>query len=228
MQHLAIIPDGNRRWAAKNKLRSFLGHKRGMEAVESAIKICIVNGIKFLSFYTFSLENFRRSNEEKQYLFKLITTEVKRQLPKLIKQEVRIRFLGDCNVFPESTRESIEFIENKTKILDKLQLNLLFCYGAQQEMVHAVKTLAKKIKDKLLSINEINIDEIKNSLWTKGIPDPDLIIRTGNVMRLSNFLLYQAAYSEFLFLDRFWPEINEEILKNCLAKFITVKRNFGA
>jgi len=228
MQHLAIIPDGNRRWATKNKLESFFGHKKGLNSVRSAIKVCIKNNIKYLSFYTFSLENFRRSEHEKNYLFNLLTTEVTKELPELIKQKIRVKFLGDATYFPKTVHTAIKQIEEQTKDLNVLQLNLLFCYGSQQEMVHAVKTLAQQVKDGKLDINDIDTQKITNSLWTTGIPDPDLIIRTSGATRLSNFLLYQAAYSEFLFLDYFWPEITEQILEKSLYKFTHVQRNFGA
>ena len=130
-------------------------------------------------------------------------------------------------MFPPKLLATIEEGELETKDFDRLYLNLLFCYGAQQEIVYAVKKLAEKVKKGVLEINEITVDSMKESLWTAGMPDPDLIIRTGNVIRLSNFLLYQAAYSEFLFLDCYWPEITEEILQNCLNKFTHLQRNFG-
>jgi undecaprenyl diphosphate synthase len=228
MQHLAIIPDGNRRWAAKNKLDAFLGHKTGMESVRTAIKVCIKNSIKYLSFYTFSLENFRRSETEKNYLFNdLLSRQLTKELPELIQNGVRIKFIGDAGVFPTSIQDSIAHIEEQTKHLDTLQLNLLFCYGAQREVVHAVKLLAQKVSDGLLSINEITETTVSNALWTSGMPDPELIIRTGGVMRLSNFLLFQAAYSEFTFLTEYWPEVTETILEKCLQDFEAVQRNFG-
>lgn len=228
MQHLAIIPDGNRRWAAKNKLEALFGHKKGLEAVESAIKVCIKNGIKYLSFYTFSLENFRRTEHEKSYLFNLLATEFQKALPQLIKQEVRVKFLGDASLFPEAIRSTIQEVERQTNEFGKLQLNLLFCYGAQQEIVHAARLLAQQVKEGTLAPEAITVDMLKNNLWTTGIPDPDLIIRTGNVSRTSNFLLYQSAYSEWFFVDQFWPDMNEVALEACLEKFTTVKRNFGA
>jgi undecaprenyl diphosphate synthase len=227
MQHLAIIPDGNRRWAKKNKFKSLLGHKKGLQAFRLAIKFCIKRGIKFLSIYTFSLENFKRSEDEKNYLVELFVNEFPKQLPELIEQGIRVRFLGDRNYFPEKVRPVIDEIEEKTKHLDLLNFNLLFCYGAKGEIVHAVKNLAKKVKDGNLNINDINEQSISDSLWTTGIPDPDLIIRTSGIIRLSNFLLYQAAYSEFAFLECYWPEVTEAHLADCVNKFEEVQRNFG-
>lgn len=228
MNHLAIIPDGNRRWAKQHKLESFFGHKKGVDAVRSAISVCIKNGIKYLSFYTFSLENVNRSEIEKTYLFNLLASELGNQLPELIKEKVKIRFLGDKSFFPESILPTIANLEEKTKDLDTLHLNLLFFYGGQQEITQAVQKMAEKVKTGELNAQDISVDTIKSNLWTAGTPDPELIIRTGNVSRLSNFLLFQAAYSEFMFLDSFWPDANEEMLQGCINKFTGIKRNFGA
>ncbi len=227
MQHLAIIPDGNRRWALQNKLESFFGHKKGMEHVRSAIQVCIKNGIKYLSFYTFSLENFKRSDQEKIYLFNLLAEGMSKELPDLIKNGIRVRFIGDRTLFPQSLCPVVHEVEHQTAHLQTLNLNLLFCYGATTEITHAVKVIAQKVKDGLLSVDEINDDTVHNALWTAGIPDPDLIIRTGGLSRLSNFLLYQSAYSEFSCLDCYWPEITEEKLEQCLDRFKTIQRNFG-
>lgn len=227
MNHLAIIPDGNRRWAKKNKLESFFGHKKGVEAVRSAITVCIKNSIHYLSFYTFSLENFKRSEIEKTYLFNLLAAEFSSMLPELIKDGIKVCFLGDRRYFPDSIRPVINEIEEKTKDLTALQLNLLFCYGGQQEIVQATQRIAQAVKEGKIKIEDITVDTVKQSLWSPDMPDPELIIRTGSVSRLSNFLLYQAAYSEFMILDSFWPEANEEILQGCIDKFLGVQRNFG-
>ncbi len=227
MQHLAIIPDGNRRWAKKNKLKSIMGHRTGMEAFKKTIKFCLKKGINYLSFYTFSLENFNRPEEEKKYLFKLLMDQSIKQLPELKKQGVRVRFIGDRNYFPHEMLSSIKQIEDETKDNNKLNLNLLFCYGGQREIVHVVKDLAKKVKAGVIDLEDINEEKIKGSLWTAGMPDPELIIRTSKRARLSNFLLYQAAYSEFMFLDIFWPEITDDHLQKCLDDFDGIQRNFG-
>ena len=228
MQHLAIIPDGNRRWAIQNKLASFLGHQRGVDVVRTAITFCIKNSIKYLSFYTFSLENFRRSETEKNYLFNnLLRDCFIKELPELIKNGVRVRFLGEQSLFPEDLRETIHHIETETKHLDVLHMNLLFCYGATLEITQAVKKIAQQVRDGLLSVESIDESTVRNALWTGDIPDPDLIVRTGGVVRLSNFLLFQAAYSEFAFLDCYWPDVTEEKLGHCVDQFNKTKRNFG-
>jgi len=228
MNHLAIIPDGNRRWAKEHKLEAFFGHKKGVDAVRSAITVCIKNGIKYLSFYTFSLENINRPELEKSYLFKLLSTEFTSLLPELIKEKVRVRFLGDRNLFPKDIRTTIGDVEEKTKHLNTLNLNLLFFYGGQQEIAQAMQKIASQVQHGELEIKDISVNTIKDSLWTSGMPDPELIIRTSGISRLSNFLLYQAAYSEFMFLDSFWPETNEAMLQGCIDKFTGIKRNFGA
>ncbi|MBX9830885.1 di-trans,poly-cis-decaprenylcistransferase [Candidatus Babeliales bacterium] len=227
MQHLAIIPDGNRRWAAKNKLESVFGHRKGMETLRFAIKVCLKNSIKYLSLYTFSLENFSRSQAEQSYFFKLFF-EFKKELPELIEQGVCVRFLGDRSYFPNDVLSVIYEVEEQTKQCAKLFLNLLFCYGSQQEIVFAARSLAKKVQMGEMKLEDITPDSLKNSLWTSGMPDPDLIIRTGNTVRVSNFLLFQAAYSEYMFLDCFWPEVTEEVLQQCVNKFDTIQRNIGA
>ncbi len=227
MQHLAIIPDGNRRWAAQNKLESFFGHKKGLGPVESAIKVCIKNSIRYLSFYTFSLENFKRSENEKNYLFNLLADNFAHKLPELITNGVRVRFIGDRSLFPEKIQTIAHQTEEQTQHLSTLNVNLLFCYGATAELTQAVRNIAQKVKDGLLAPEQITQDTLRTSLWTAGIPDPDLIIRTGGLTRLSNFLLFQAAYSELSFLDCYWPDITEEKLENCIERFKQTQRNFG-
>lgn len=227
MQHLAIIPDGNRRWAMKNKLESLFGHKRGMETIKSAIQVCIKNSVQYLSFYTFSLENFRRSDGEKSYLFTLLAQGLLKEVTDLIAHGVRVRFIGDRSLFPDAVRDVISDVELQTAHLNVLNLNLLFCYGAKAEITDAFKALARQIKDGTLSIDQINEETVHNALWTGGMPDPDLIIRTGGVSRLSNFLLFQAAYSEFSFLSCYWPEVTEELLEQCVQDFKSTQRNFG-
>ncbi|MFH1643839.1 MAG: polyprenyl diphosphate synthase [bacterium] len=227
MQHLAIIPDGNRRWAKQHLKESVWGHRKGTETVQTAIEFCIKKGIKHLSFYTFSLENFNRPEAEKNYLFNLLAENFGNELPKLIKEGVRVRFIGQSSLFPEKLKPVIQKIETATKHLSKLNLNLLFCYSGRQEIIEAVKNVAKKVKDGFMSLDDINEDSFYQNFWSSEIPEPDLIIRTSGRARLSNFLLYQAAYSEFDFLDCHWPEVTEKHLQKCFDKFKSTQRNFG-
>jgi undecaprenyl diphosphate synthase len=227
MQHLGIIPDGNRRWAKNNKLKSFFGHKKGLDAFKTAIKFCLKKGIKYLSIYTFSLENFNRPEEEKNYLFKLLIDESLKLLKELNEHGVRIRFIGDKSFFPKNAVSSINMMEEETKNNQKLNLNLLFCYTGQQEIISATKNIAQKVKDGLLDVSDISEQTLKSSLWLADVPEPELIIRTSKRARLSGFLTYLSAYSEFMFLDLFWPEITENHLESCLDDFSGVERNFG-
>ncbi len=227
MQHLAIIPDGNRRWAKKNFKRSFWGHKKGTETVHTAIEFCLKKEIKHLSFYTFSLENFDRSETEKNYIFNLLADNFEQELPKLIKDGVCVKFIGQSSLFPENLKPVIKKVQEATKHLDKLHLNLLFCYGGRQEILHAVKNVARKVKSGELDVDDIDEKVFQSHFWSYGIPDPDLIIRTSKRARLSNYLLFQAAYSEFMFLDCFWPDITEKDLACCVDQFNSTQRNFG-
>jgi len=228
MKHLAVIMDGNRRWAKKKGLRSFLGHRQGAKSIKKITDFCLKKGISYLSLYTFSIENFNRSEQERSYLFELIKNEALKQLDLFLKHGVRVRFLGERSLFPESIKSTIEEIEERTKDLDKLNLNFLFCYGSRQEIVDGIKKLFQKIKQGLISENDISEKELADCLWTAGMPEPDLIIRTGGAVRLSNFLLFQAAYSELYFLDCLWPEIDETHLQGAYDKFSASQRNFGS
>lgn len=227
MQHLAIIPDGNRRWAKQNKLQTLLGHQKGGHAVKDAISVCLKNRIKYLSIYIFSLENFNRSDSEKDYLFKMIPDQVKENRPSLLKNCIRVRFVGDKNTFPQNTLEVINSIEQETKDFDALNLSFLFCYGGRQEIVSAIKDLAKDITSGAVSADKVDEQIFRKYLWSTSLPDPDLIIRTSGISRISNFFTFQAAYSELMFLDRFWPEVNEECLQKCIDDYKNISRNFG-
>lgn len=227
MQHLAIVPDGNRRWAKQHKLESVLGHKTGMNTLKHALTVCLENKIKYLSFYAFSLENFKRDEAEKTYFFSLAAEGLAEQLPSLLEQGINVQFIGDRNYFPDVLREVINDVTKQTAHCGKLQLNLLFCYGGKSELVHAARALARQALLGTLDPDAIDERMLSDALWTKGIPDPDLIIRTGGAIRLSNLLLFQAAYSELMFLDCFWPEVTKEKLQQCINDFADIKRNFG-
>ena len=231
MQHLALIMSGNRRWARENKLKAaFLGYDKGVESIKSSISFCLNNNIKYLSLYTFSFENFRRPEEEKDYLFKLLAIMFKKELKSLIKEKINVRFVGDRSKFPIGIRDVVEKTEERTKDYDRLYLNLLFCYGGQQEIVSAAKKIASKVKNNEISLESIDTNTFRQNTWFSDIPEPDLIIRTGSKgeLRLSNFLSFQSAYSEFMFLDEYWPEMNQKLLERCINNFKGVKRNFGA
>jgi undecaprenyl diphosphate synthase len=223
-----MVMDGNRRWAREKKLEAVTqGHRKGVDAAKVAIEFCLKKGIKYLSLYAFSLENFRRSDTEKKYLFNLLNNFLEKHAQDFIERGIQVRFVGDRSLFPESTRDTIEKIEEQTKDLSSLQVNFLFCYGSTQELISATKQVAKKVETGELSSDEIDETILRKSMWFGDVPDPEIIIRTGKVSRLSNFLLFQGAYSEWFFLDCYWPEVNEEKLEKCVEQFHQVRRNFG-
>ena len=157
----------------------------------------------------------------------MLATEFRSALPELIQENVRVRFVGDSSYFPDVIKDTIAQVESGTQHCSTITLNLLFCYGARSELVHAARSLAQKVKDGVLAVQDITEESLGNSLWSSSSPDPDLIIRTGNTVRTSNFMLYQGAYSEYMFLEQYWPEVTEDILAGCIEKFADIKRNFG-
>lgn len=227
IQHLACIMDGNRRWARDKGLLSWEGHKEGITAARRVVSFCLEKGIPYLSLYTFSIENFNRTAQELAYLFSLMTNEGESLAKEFVENDVRVCFIGNRALFPKQVQPIINRLEQSTAHCTALQLNLLFCYGARQEIVGSIKRIVQKIKEGLLSEDDISDQLVENHLWTSGIPAPDIIVRTGGVRRLSNFLLYQAAYSEFYFLDCFWPDITREHLEHALGFFYECQRNFG-
>lgn len=227
IKHLAIVMDGNRRWAKRNGLFPWYGHREGVESLKRVIQFCLEKQILYASFYTFSLENFKRSEDEKHYLFDLIVKEAEKQLNLFIEKGARIRFIGDRTLFPASVLPICERLERATAHLSTINLAFLFCYGARQEIVDSVKRIIHEIKAGRLTEEELNDEQFAQTLWTHDLPDPDLIIRTGGSQRLSNFLLYQSAYSELYFLDCLWPEITTNHLEHALNYFYQTKRNFG-
>lgn len=227
IQHLACIMDGNRRWARKCGRMPSYGHKEGVETVKRVIQFCFDNQISYLSLYTFSIENFKRSPEEVGYLFQLLAQSVQEGLPEFLQRGIRIRFVGDRSLFPAELMRVCADVEEKTAMMNTLTLNFLFCYGSQQEIISGVKAIIAQIKKGLLNEQDITCESFNDFLWTNGIPAPDLIIRTGGVKRLSNFMLYQSAYSEFYFLDCLWPELSTHDLQQAVNFFNNCQRNVG-
>lgn len=219
IQHLALIMDGNRRWAKKRALMPWLGHRQGVQSVEMVINYCLDKHIRYVSLYTFSLENFKRSDKEVDYLFALIK-EAKDKIQKFIDNNVQVRFIGDKDKIPLDTRAVCEEIEQQTQHGTALQCNFLMCYGGQQEIIQAAQTLVAQGSD-------ITEQSFTRALWLGDIPGPDLIIRTGGVKRLSNFLLFQSAYAEIRFLDCLWPDITQDILHQTVLDGIDAHKNVG-
>ena len=219
LNHVAIIMDGNGRWGVKHKNSRNAGHKAGLKTVEKIIKATIKNKIKFLTLYAFSTENWKRPKKEINYLFSLLETFLINRVEELHKQNIKLKIIGVKN-FSLKLNKLLIKSEKKTFNNSKLQINLALNYGSKFELINAFKSLKKK---------KVNITEknLKKYLQTKNIPDPDLLIRTGNTQRLSNFLLWQLAYAEIFFEKKLWPDFNERDYNKVIKKFRNIKRNFG-
>ena len=219
LKHVAIIMDGNGRWGLKNKKSRNAGHKAGLNTVEKIIKETIKNKIKFLTLYAFSTENWKRPKKEINFLFSLLENFLVNRIDELHKQNIKLKIIGVKN-FSIKLNKLLNQSEKKTSKNTKLQINLALNYGSKFELINAFKNLCKN-KD---LINEKNI---KKYLQTKNIPDPDILIRTGNTQRLSNFLLWQLAYAEIFFEKKLWPEFTEKDYNKIIREFRNIKRNFG-
>jgi len=219
INHVAIIMDGNGRWGLRNKKSRNLGHQEGLKTVEKIIKSTIKNKINFLTLFVFSTENWKRPKKEVNFLFKLLESFLGDKIFELNKQNIKLKVIGVKN-FSKKINKLLKESEDLTKKNNKLQINLALNYGSKNELVNALKKITKK----KININERNISK---NLYTNGIPDPDLLIRTGDTNRLSNFLLWQIAYSEIFFEKKLWPDFNEKDFEKILLKFKKIKRNFG-
>ena len=219
LKHVAIIMDGNGRWGLKYKKSRNAGHKAGLKTVEKIIKETIRHNVKFLTLYAFSTENWRRPKKEIDFLFSLLETFLINRIGELHSQNIRLKIIGVKN-FSQNLNKLLNSAEKKTSKNRKLQINLALNYGSKFELVDTFKKINKKGK-------KINVKNIEQNLYTSNIPDPDILIRTGNTKRLSNFLLWQIAYSEIFFEKKLWPDFNENDYNKILKKFKKIKRNYG-
>ena len=219
LNHVAIIMDGNGRWGLKNKNSRNAGHKAGLNTVEKIIKISLKKKIKFLTLYAFSTENWKRPKKEINFLFNLLENFLKNRINELHKQNIKLKIIGEKK-FSTTLNRLINLSEKKTSRNRKLQINLALNYGSKYELIKAFKELKKN----RLMISEKNLEKF---LQTKNIPNPDILIRTGNTKRLSNFLLWQLAYSEIFFEKKLWPDFNEKDYNKIIKNFRKIKRNFG-
>tara|TARA_B100000989_G_scaffold86363_1_gene62024 strand:+ start:1062 stop:1736 length:675 start_codon:yes stop_codon:yes gene_type:complete len=219
LKHVAIIMDGNGRWGLKNKNSRNAGHRAGLNTVEKIIKETIKNNIKFLTLYAFSTENWKRPKKEINFLFNLLENFLKEKIEDLNKQKIRLKIIGKKN-FSNKLNSLLNLSEKKTSKNKRLQINLALNYGSKAELIYAFKELEKNKE----LINEKNV---KKYLQTRDIPDPDILIRTGNTKRLSNFLLWQLAYSEIFFEKKLWPDFTEKDYYKIIRKYKSIKRNFG-
>ncbi len=226
-KHIAIIMDGNRRWAKKRGLDAKTGHKQGADTLENIVKFANKLGISYLTVYAFSTENWKRTEEEVGALMLLLQNYLENFLQRVDTENVKIRVLGDITKLPKGLQKSIQKCVAKTKENTGLVLNIAFNYGGRDEIVKAVQQIAKKVQEGKLKPEEIQENTVEKELYTAGQPDPDLLIRTSGEMRTSNFLPWQLVYSEFLFMDKYWPDFTGEDLLEAIAIYQKRNRKFG-
>lgn len=222
LKHIAIIMDGNRRWAKERNLPSAVGHKKGVDALKKAMRACDDFGIKYLTVYAFSTENWNRKPEEVNFLMDLLGQTLKNELKEMHENNVVISFIGDTTKLSDKLQAILNNAVETTKNNSGVNLQIAFNYGSRAEIVKAVQEIVDEGE------NNITEELISKHLYTSNIPDPDLLIRTGGEMRISNYLLWQIAYSEFIVIPEFWPEFNKEKLAECIKEFERRNRRFGA
>ena len=223
LQHIAIIMDGNRRWAKEKNLPSAMGHKKGVDALKATLRTCKDFGIKYLTVYAFSTENWNRKKEEVDFLMELLAITLTNELAEMHSEGVVISFIGDIKKLSPKLQKILNNSVETTKNNTGVHLQIAFNYGARDEIVHAVKSIVEQ------GVKPENITEelISQNLYTKGIPDPDLLIRTGGEKRISNYLLWQIAYSEILVTKQYWPEFDKNSLADAVEEFHSRQRRFG-
>lgn len=226
--HIAIIMDGNGRWAKKRLLPRVAGHRKGADAVRETVKACGELGIGYLTLYAFSSENWKRPADEVDDLMGLLRLYLRKELRDLHKNNVRVRFIGERDALAEDIKDLIKDAEEQTQSNTGLTLVIALNYGARAEIVRAVKEFTQSVQSGALSIDDLTEDYFSDQLFTSQIPDPDVIIRTSGEQRLSNFLLWQSAYSELLFTDTLWPDFNRAALEAAIEEFQLRERRFGA
>lgn len=226
-KHIAIIMDGNRRWAKQRGLETRLGHKEGAETLKKIAKYANNIGIKYLTVYAFSTENWKRTEEEVGALMALLKMYVDDFLKDSNLENIRINILGDISRLDKGLQKSIENAIVRTKNNTGLTLNIAFNYGGRDEITRAIRKIAKKAQDGEIAINDIDEQVVSDNLYTAGQPEPDLLIRPGGEKRISNYLLWQLAYTEFIFLDKYWPDFSERNLDEAIEVFENRNRKFG-
>ena len=220
LKHIAIIMDGNGRWGLRKKNSRKFGHKKGLEVVENIIIAAIKKNIQYLTLFVFSTENWKRPSKEINYLFNLLNKYIDKEVNNLLEKGIKIKIIGKINRFPKILKSKLKNVEKISKINTKIQVNMALNYGSRQEIIDSIKNLNKK---KLL-ITEKNINKF---LYTNNIPDPEILIRTGNTNRISNFLVWQSIYTEIFFVKKMWPDFKTEDFFKIINKFYKINRNFG-
>jgi len=226
-QHIAIIMDGNGRWAKKRGLPKIMGHKQGVDSVKNSVKACIKFGVKYLTLYAFSTENWLRPRKEIEGLFKLLENFLDSQFQIFHKNNVRLCIIGDREKIAPFLRKKIEQAEKDTKAYNSLVLNIALSYGAREEIVRAVKNISEDVKKGSVKTSDIDEKLFSEYLYTKDCPDPDLLIRTSGEMRISNFLLWQISYAEFYVTPKLWPDFGEKDLKIAIEEYDKRDRRYG-
>jgi undecaprenyl diphosphate synthase len=224
-KHIAIIMDGNGRWAMDRGLDRTFGHKAGLDNLEQVTTVCSNLGVKYLTVYAFSIENFNRPAYEVEALMGLVLSFFKMEL--FHNNNVSFHVVGDMARLPQSVQDKLQSMMDETAMYDGMALTIAMPYSAKKELVNTTKIIARKVQNGEISIDDINEDTISDNLWTNWMPDPDLLIRTGGEVRISNYLLWQCAYSEFYFCDCYWPDFSEEELLKAIHSYQSRQRRFG-
>ena len=223
LRHLAIIMDGNRRWAKEKLLPTPVGHKKGVEALRETVRACDELGIKYLTVYAFSTENWNRKPEEVNFLMNLVAETLANETEEMHKENVKIKFIGSRDILSDKLKSIISDSEQKTMDNSGVVLQIAFNYGSRAEIVNAVKAIVNSN----ITVDKIDENLISDYLYTSGVPDPDILIRTGGEQRISNYLLWQIAYSEIIVRNEYWPEFNKKILCECIEEFGKRQRRYG-
>ena len=226
-KHIAIIMDGNGRWAKKRAMPRTFGHKKGAENVVNITRAMKESGIKFLTLYAFSTENWQRSEDEVKALMDLLREYLDKEFKEIMENNVKIVFIGERYMLSEDIKEKIEHIENTSKDNTDLTLCIALSYGSRHEILNATKNIAKAYANKEISLDDISFDLISKNLYTKDIPDPDILIRTSGEQRISNYLLWQLAYTELFFTETLWPDFNKDELMTIIEQFNNRERRYG-
>ncbi len=226
-KHLAIIMDGNGRWAKKKGMLRIFGHENGTKAVRETVENCARLGIGYLTLYAFSTENWNRPKLEVETLMNLLVSSLEKELPTLQKNSIKLNTIGNTAMLPESARKKLLDVTEKTKDNTRMTLTLALSYGSREEIISAVKTISEKVQNNQLNITDIDEAVIGQHLYTNGLPDVDLVIRTSGEQRISNFLLWQVAYAELYFTEVLWPDFREKHLHEALISYQKRERRFG-
>ena len=225
--HIAVIMDGNGRWAKEKGFMRTIGHERGAEVIENVVTACSDMGVKYLTLYAFSTENWNRPKLEVKTLMRLLVYNLKKEVDQFIEKGVRLNTIGNIDMLPSSVKKQLLEVIERTKNNDTITLTLALSYGGREELIHGVKEICAKVKNNIISVENIDEVVINEHLYTQNLPDVDLLIRTSGEQRISNFLLWQIAYAELYFTDVLWPDFKKEHLFEAILNYQQRERRFG-